>query len=119
MISDIDWTTELLHIAENKSYQELLEWIGTTLENLNDSNTHSTFILKPFNDRISNVLVNINDNKLERVYVQGDPFFLPFEYLQGQTKEFKTTFNTYDAIDDEQFIFYPTKLVRQLNGIDS
>jgi retron-type reverse transcriptase len=119
MTSDIEWTNELLHIAENKSYQELLDWIGTTLENLNDSNIHSTYILKPFNDRISKAFVNINDNKLERVYLQGDTFFLPFEYLLGETKEYKTTFNTYDAIDDEQFIFYPTKLARQLIGIDS
>jgi len=119
MTSDIEWTNELLNIAENKSYQDLLNWLGTTLENLNDSNTHSTFILNPFNDRISKVFVNINENKLERVHLQGDTFFLQFEYILGQTKEYKTTFNTYDAIDDEQFVFYPTKISRPLIGIDS
>ena len=119
MTSDIDWTNELLQIAENKSRQELLDWVGTTLENLIDSKTQSTFVLKPFNDRILKVFVNINDNKLERIHIQGDAFFLPFGYIQGLTKEYKTTFNTYDAIDDEQFIFYPTNSPRPLIGIDS
>lgn len=119
MTSDIEWTEEFLQIAENKTCQELKDWIGTTVENINDNSTHSTFILKPFNERISKVFVNSNDNKLERVNMQGDKFFLPFEYIMGLTKEYKTTFNTYDAIDDEQFIFYPTKLPRPLIGIDS
>jgi len=119
MTNDINWTTEMLNVAENKGYQDLINWVGTTLEIQETNSTHLTYLLTPSNDRISKAYVNIKDNVLYGIYLQGDAYFLPFEYLYGLTKEYKTTFNTYDPIDDEQFVFYPTKTFGKLNGIDS
>lgn len=119
MTIDIDWTNDLLSFAENKHSQALLDWAGETLEHKKDSNTHSTFVLRPYNNRISKVFLNLNSNKLERIYIQGDAFFLPFNYILGIVNDYKTTFNTYDAIDDEQFIFYSPNITRPLIGVDS
>lgn len=119
MISDIDWTTEMLDLAETTTYQGLINWIGTTLEIQTNSSTHLTYFLTPFNDRISKAYVNIKDNVLYSIYLHGDTYFLPFEYLYGLTKEYKTAFNTYDSVDEEQFVFFPTKTFGKLNGIDS
>ena len=119
MTNDIDWTTEMLNVAENKSYQDLINWIGITLEIKENSSTHLTYVLTPLNTRISKVYVNIKNDILSGIYIQGDTYLLPFEYLHGLTKEYKTTFNTYDSIDDEQFVFYPTKTFKKLNGVDS
>jgi hypothetical protein len=119
MTNDIDWTTEMLTVAETKSYQDLITWIGTTLEIQEKNSTHLTYLLTPSNERISKAYVNIKDNVLYGIYLQGDNYFLPFEYLYGLSKEYKTAFNTYDSIDDEQFAFYPTNTFGKLNGIDS
>ena len=119
MISDTEWTTKLLYNAENKDLRNLVDWIGLKVETINDSENHLSFILKPYNDRISKIIVNVDNGKLERIFIPGDTFFLPFDYILGMTKEYKTTFNTYDAIDDGQFIFYPTKVLRPLIGINS
>jgi hypothetical protein len=39
--------------------------------------------------------------------------------LYGLSKGYKTTFNTYDPIDGEQFVFYPMRTFNKLNGVDS
>jgi hypothetical protein len=119
MINDIDWTTEMLDVAENKTYQDLINWIGNTLEIKENSSTHLTYVLTPKNLRISEAFVNIKNDNLTGIYIKGDTYFLPFKYLLGLSKEYKTTFNTYDPIDDEQFVFYPTKTFNKLNGVHS
>lgn len=119
MTNDIDWTNEMLDVADNRTYQDLIHWIGTTLEIKENDNSYLTYVLTPLNSRISKAYVNIKNEILTRVYLRGDKYSLPFEYLYGLSKEYKTTFNTYDSIDDEQFIFYPTKTFNKLNGVDS
>ena len=119
MTNDIDWTTEMLFIAENKSHQDLINWFGTILEIKENSSTHLTYVLTPSNTRISKAYINIKNDILSGIYIQGDTYLLPFEYLYGLIKEYKTTFNTYDPIDDEQFIFYPAKTFKRLTGVDS
>lgn len=119
MTSNIDWTNELLNLAENKNLQALLDWAGEIVEHKEDSDTHSTFVLRPYNNRISKIILNLDNSKLEKIYVHGDTFFLPFDYILGLINDYKTTFNTYDAIDDEQFIFYSPNITRPLIGVDS
>ena len=119
MTNDIDWTTEMLDVAENRTYQDLINWIGTTLELKENSSTHLTYVLTPANTRISKAYVNIKNDIISGIYIQGETYFLPFKYLYGLSKEYKTTFNIYDPIDDEQFVFYPTKTFKKLNGVDS
>ena len=119
MTNDIDWTTDMLSVAEDKTYQDLITWIGTTSEIRENSSTHLTYVLTPSNPRIYIAYVNIKNDTLSGIYIEGNAYFLPFEYLYKLTKEYKTTFNTYDRIDDEQFIFYPANNFKKLNGVDS
>jgi hypothetical protein len=119
MSFDIQWTNELFNNYRDKKSQDLIEWLGKISEEEKGQNGDRALFLLPHNDRIERIIVNLEDDQINRIRIEGNPFSLPFFYLQGLTKEYKSTFNTYDAIDDQQFFFYPSKHENSITAIDS
>ncbi|MBC5774806.1 hypothetical protein H8S95_12085 [Pontibacter sp. KCTC 32443] len=57
--------------------------------------------------------------KLDSIGIEGNTFSLSFDFLRGLTEDYKRTFNTYDPILDEQYMFYPAKIEFPFVAIDS
>ncbi|RYZ20702.1 MAG: hypothetical protein EOO16_15800 [Chitinophagaceae bacterium] len=106
MQEDLDWTLELLDNLKTKDSAALIAWLGV-VESEEDDGNQRAIAVKPSNPRLSRIVVILELGALERISLNGDAYGLPFGFLSAHAKGFKRTFNTYDPVDDEQFMFYP------------
>jgi hypothetical protein len=116
---DIDWTLQLLDKLRQGDKGSLESWLGVTTETEVSNELDKNSFLTPNNSRLKRIILNYEDGKLDRIALEGDTFALPFSFLLSLTEEYKRTFNTYDPIDDEQFIFYPGKTDISIVAIES
>ncbi|TXK46794.1 hypothetical protein FVR03_10215 [Pontibacter qinzhouensis] len=109
MNSDRDWVEELIGVCEKNTLDKVIEWLGQIIRTDTDHKKDPIYFLKPNNPRIERIIVNTQNEQLDRIGIEGNKFSLTFEFLSGLTDGYKRTFNTYDPIYDEQYMFYPTK----------
>ncbi len=109
MNSDINWVKELIKVCESSTLEDVINWLGKVYETDVDHKNDPIYFLKPNNPRIERIVVNGENDKLSRVRLEGNEFFLSLEFLSSLAEGYKRAFNTYDPIYDEQYMFYPAK----------
>ena len=109
MQPDIDWILELFDRLKEGDANGLENWLGIINEIQSPNKQTKTSFLTPNNLRLKRIILNYENGTLDRIALEGDTFALSFSFLLSLTEGYKRTFNTYDAIDDEQFMFYPGK----------
>ena len=121
MINDTKWTEELIENIKAKKFDELIQWIGNVnkIEEYQYQKDDFIYFINPHNLRINRIIINLVNGKIDRVGIESGLFKLPFNFIQDMFEEYKRTFNTYDAIEDEQFMFYPGKEKHKIVAIES
>jgi len=104
--NDSDWLREQVQGWAILSLAELLSSLGTPVAgDAQDPNLH---VLVPHNPRLHRVVVRTHEGRVRVIGLDGPPFAVPLPVVvRAWTQGCWRTFNTYDAIYDEQFFFYP------------
>ncbi|SFQ83434.1 hypothetical protein SAMN04515668_4965 [Hymenobacter arizonensis] len=105
MQNDSDWLQEQVRNWATLGLADLLTSLGTPVnKHAEDPELH---VLVPHNPRLHRVAVRTREGRVRLISLEGPPFAVPLPVVQAWTREYRRTINTYDAIDDEQFFFYP------------
>ncbi len=95
-----------------------MDWLGIAGETQLE-NERKTCFLTPNNTRLKRIILNYENEILSRIWMEGGEFALPFLFIAQFTDEYKRTFNYYDGLEEEQFMFYPGKTGQLITAIES
>ncbi|WP_092679076.1 hypothetical protein [Hymenobacter arizonensis] len=117
MQNDSDWLRAQVRGWATLSLAELLSSLGTPVAG--DSPDPNLHVLVPHNPRLHRVTVYAREGRVRVIGLHGPPFAVPMPVVRAWTQGCWRTFNTYDAIYDEQFFCYPALLGLPFVAVES